>query len=267
MQTPPRSRTMRDNSPLVRECSPQSRCDWKARMLYSRRFLLEVLMHRHIRFVLSATALVLVACEDTNQPPATAPDVVLDQRRGSSGDETGPSPIGAPITVAVDLVAEGLSSPITIVSADDRTGRLFIVDQTGTIHILTRGGVLLPTPFLDVRARMVPLMPDFDERGLLGLAFHPNYRRNGRFFVYYSAPLRAGAPAGFDHTARIAEYRVSANPNLADPTSERVILEVDKPQFNHNGGTLAFGKDRLLYISIGDGGGANDVGLGHVEDW
>ena len=224
-------------------------------------------MHRHIRFVLSATALVLVACEDTNQPAATAPNVAVQQRRGPSGDETGPSPIGAPITVAVDLVAEGLASPITIVSADDRTGRLFIVDQTGTIHILTRGGALLPTPFLDVRARMVPLMPGFDERGLLGLAFHPKYRQNGRFFVYYSAPLRAGAPAGFDHTARIAEYRVSANPNVADPTSERVILEVDKPQFNHNGGTLAFGQDRLLYISIGDGGGANDVGLGHVEDW
>jgi glucose/arabinose dehydrogenase len=223
-------------------------------------------MHHRIRTVLTATALILAACEDADQP-ATAPDAALEERRGSSGDETGPSPIGPPITVAVRLVAEGLASPITIVSADDRTGRLFIVDQTGTIRILTRSGVLLPTPFLDVRARMVPLMAGFDERGLLGLAFHPNYRKNGRFFVYYSAPLRAGAPAGFDHTARIAEYHVSGNPNVADPTSERVILEVDKPQFNHNGGTLAFGNDRLLYISIGDGGGANDVGLGHVEDW
>ena len=164
-------------------------------------------------------------------------------------------------------MAEGLASPITIISAADRTGRLFIVDQTGTIRILTRNGVLLPTPFLDVRARMVPLMPGFDERGLLGLAFHPEYRRNGRFFVYYSAPLQPGAPAGFDHTARIAEYRVSSNPNVADPTSERVILQVHKPQFNHNGGTLAFGADEFLYISIGDGGGGNDVGLGHVEDW
>jgi glucose/arabinose dehydrogenase len=224
-------------------------------------------MHRPIRVALTVTALIAVACEDANQRATTAPDVALHQRRASSGTATGPSPIGAPIAVAVELVAQGLVSPITIISADDRTGRLFIVDQTGTIHILTRSGVLLPTPFLDVRARMVPLMPSFDERGLLGLAFHPNYQRNGRFFVYYSAPLRPGAPAGFDHTARIAEYRVSGNPNVADPASERVILEVDKPQFNHNGGTLAFGKDRLLYISIGDGGGANDVGLGHVEDW
>ena len=124
-------------------------------------------------------------------------------------------------------------------------------------------------PFLDVRARMVALMPDYDERGLLGLAFHPRYAVNGRFFVYYSAPLRAGAPAGYDHTARISEFRVSAaNPNRADPASERVLLEVDKPQFNHNGGTVAFGpRDGYLYISLGDGGGADDVGLGHVEDW
>lgn len=171
------------------------------------------------------------------------------------------------IPVGVRLVAEGLTSPVTIVSAGDHTGRLFIVDQAGQIRILTRKGVLLPTPFLDVRTRMVPLSPTNDERGLLGLAFHPEYRKNGRFFVYYSAPVRATAPAGYNHTARIAEYRVSANRDIADPASERVILEVDKPQANHNGGTVAFGGDGHLYISIGDGGGANDVGLGHVNDW
>ncbi|HEU4748816.1 MAG TPA: PQQ-dependent sugar dehydrogenase [Gemmatimonadaceae bacterium] len=177
------------------------------------------------------------------------------------------SAIEPALTIDVELIAEGLTSPIQIVSADDRTGRLFIIDQAGTIRIVTEEGVLLPTPFLDVTSRLVPLRPNFDERGLLGLAFHPKYAQNGRFFVFYSAPLRPGAPAGYDHTARISEFRVSANPDVADPLSERVILEVDKPQFNHNGGTVAFGKDRNLYISIGDGGGANDVGLGHVEDW
>jgi glucose/arabinose dehydrogenase len=171
--------------------------------------------------------------------------------------------------VGLRLVAEGLTSPVTLVSAGDGSGRRFVVDQVGLIRVLRPDGTLAPEPFLDLRTRIVPLMPEFDERGLLGLAFHPRYASNGRFFVYYSAPLRAGAPVGYDNTARVSEFRVSAaNPNRADPASERIVLEVDDPQFNHNGGTLLFGPDDgYLYISIGDGGGADDVGLGHVEDW
>jgi glucose/arabinose dehydrogenase len=212
-----------------------------------------------IRAGLGAFLVGAAGCQDADtvvSAPAPTPSVVALQ-----------SSMEPPLTIDVKVVAEGLNSPIQVVSADDRTRRLFIIDQSGVIRIVTRRGVLLPTPFLDVTTRMVPLMPGFDERGLLGLAFHPDYRKNGRFFVYYTAPLRAGAPAGYDATARISEFRVSANPNIANPASERVILEVDKPQFNHNGGTLAFGKDGFLYISLGDGGGANDVGLGHVEDW
>jgi glucose/arabinose dehydrogenase len=171
--------------------------------------------------------------------------------------------------VGLRLVADGFTSPVALVQAPDGSGRLFVVDQVGVIRIITAGGNLLPQPFLDLRSRIVPLMPEFDERGVLGLAFHPAYAANGRFFVYYSAPLRPGAPAGYDVTARISEFRVSAaDANRADPASERVLLEVDKPQFNHNGGTLLFGpRDGYLYISLGDGGGADDVGLGHVEDW
>jgi glucose/arabinose dehydrogenase len=213
-----------------------------------------------IRAGLGAILVGAAGCQDADtvvSVPPPVPSVVSLQ-----------SSMEPALTIDVELVAEGLTSPIQIVSADDRTRRLFIIDQAGLIRIVTRQGVLLPTPFLDVRAKLVPLMPGFDERGLLGLAFHPNYRKNGRFFVYYSAPLRPGAPAGYNHTARISEFRVSAaDPNIADPVFERVILEVDKPQFNHNGGTLAFGRDGFLYISLGDGGGANDVGLGHVEDW
>jgi glucose/arabinose dehydrogenase len=172
-------------------------------------------------------------------------------------------------SVGLRQVADGLTSPVALIAPGDGSGRRFIVDQVGVIRILTRGGELLQEPFLDLRGRIVPLMPGFDERGVLGLAFHPGYAGNGRFFVYYSAPLRAGAPAGYDHTARVSEFRVSAsNPNRADPASERIVLEEDKPQFNHNGGTLLFGpSDGHLYISLGDGGGANDEGLGHVEDW
>jgi hypothetical protein len=126
------------------------------------------------------------------------------------------------------------------------------VDQTGVIRVLTADGVVRAEPFLDLRSRIVPLMPEFDERGLLGLAFHPGYASNGRFFVYYSAPLRPGAPAGFDHTAHISEFRVSAaNPNRADPASERIVLQVDKPQFNHNGGHCAVRPERRrsLYLA------------------
>ena len=178
------------------------------------------------------------------------------------------SAVGDPFTVGVRSVATGLTSPVAMVSAGDGTGRMFIVDQIGVIRVLAADGTLLPVPFLDVRPRMVPLRPNFDERGLLGLAFHPEYERNGRLFVYYSAPLRPGAPAGFDHTSHIAEYRVSgAEANLADPASERILMQVDEPQFNHNAGALVFGPDGHLYIALGDGGGAHDTGLGHVEDW
>src|SRR5690606_39274909 len=103
-------------------------------------------------------------------------------------------------------------------------------------RIIDAAGSLLAQPFLDVSAKLVALNPGFDERGLLGLAFHPDYASNGRFFVYYSAPLRAGAPAGFNHTSHVAEFAVSADPNLADPASEQILLQVDQPQANHNAG-------------------------------
>lgn len=188
-------------------------------------------------------------------------------------DEDGPGvldPLGDDErSVALVPVAQGFTSPIALMEAPDQSGRLFVVDQAGTIRVIAANGSLLAEPFLDVRGRMVTLRPNFDERGLLGLAFHPRYATNGRFYVFYNAPLRAGGPAGFDNTITISEFRVSADPNRADPASERVLLRVDKPQFNHNGGTLAFGPDDgYLYISIGDGGGANDNNaLGHVPDW
>jgi glucose/arabinose dehydrogenase len=177
------------------------------------------------------------------------------------------SPMGNPIDVGVEMIADGLTSPVALVPIPDGSGRLAVVDQVGLVRLLMPDGTLRAEPFLDVRDRMVALNPFFDERGLLGLAFHPEYGENGRFFVYYSAPLREGGPAGFNHTSHISEFGVSADPNLADPTSERILLQVDEPQFNHNAGALAFGLDGFLHIALGDGGGANDVGLGHVEDW
>jgi glucose/arabinose dehydrogenase len=180
----------------------------------------------------------------------------------------GPSPIGPPVAIGVKEVATGLVSPLQLVQAPGKHGRRFIVDQVGVIWALNRAGHLLPQPFLDIRSKITPLMPAYDERGLLGLAFHPDFVHNGRFFVFYTAPPRPGAPAGYDNTVTIAQYRATGRQQVhADAASERIILQVDHPQFNHNGGTVAFGPDGYLYISIGDGGGANDVGLGHVEDW
>ena len=170
----------------------------------------------------------------------------------------------------LEMIADNLVSPIGVIPVPDNTGRLFIIDQVGKIWIVNREGTRLSTPFLDISSRLVTLSPGFDERGLLGLAFHPNYRSNGRFFVYYNAPPRSGGPTPtttWNNLSRIAEYRVSSNPNIADMNSERAMIEIDDPQFNHNGGTLVFGPDGYLYISIGDGGGANDVGPGHVADW
>lgn len=169
-----------------------------------------------------------------------------------------------PPPVGLQLIAEGFTSPVGLIPSPDDTGRLFIVDQVGVVKIISPDGKVLPEPFLDLRARMVTLNSAYDERGLLGLAFHPDFKKNGRFFVYYSAPLRPGGPPGWDHTSRVSEFVVSlGNPDRAHPASERIILEVDQPQSNHNGGQIVFGTDGYLYISLGDGGGANDVGLGH----
>lgn len=186
----------------------------------------------------------------------------------SSGVALGqsPGPGTFPTAARLQLVAEGFTSPVALVESPDGTGRLFVVDQAGAIWIVDAQGRRVAQPFLDLRDRMVRLNERYDERGLLGLAFHPRYRDTGRLFVYYSAPRREGAPADWNHTARLSEFRVSAdNPDRADPGSERVLLNVDQPQSNHNGGTLAFGpRDGFLYLSLGDGGARDDAGLGHV---
>ena len=125
-------------------------------------------------------------------------------------------------------------------------------------------------PFIDVSSKMVSLRSQYDERGLLGLAFHPDFRSNGKFYLFYTAKPRPGGPdpkVPWNNLTRISEFKVSSNPNQAELSSERVIFEENHPQANHNGGTIAFGPDGYLYISIGDGGNADDIGPGHVDDW
>jgi glucose/arabinose dehydrogenase len=168
------------------------------------------------------------------------------------------------INISLETVAEGFAAPVAFVSPLDGTGRMFVVDQAGTINVVMPDGSVTQTPFLDLRQQMVELDFPYDERGLLGLAFHPDFSENKRIFVYYSAPLRDGAPAGWDHTSRISEFRIKENnPHSVEPSSEKIIMEIDQPQSNHDGGQLTFGPDGYLYIPLGDGGGANDNGKGH----
>jgi glucose/arabinose dehydrogenase len=203
-------------------------------------------------------------------------------KKNSSYSQTTPPPPPPPPPVvdtpakipALQLIADSMIAPLVILEPADGSKRLFIADETGTIWIIGADGKKLTTPFLDISGRMVALNPSYDERGLLGMAFHPDFKTNGKFYLFYTAPPRAGTPvpgtsgSGWNNLTRISEFKVSAaNANLADLSSERVILEDDHPYINHNGGTLAFGPDGFLYISIGDGGNGDDVGDGHVPDW
>ncbi|MDA2930534.1 PQQ-dependent sugar dehydrogenase [Acidobacteria bacterium AH-259-O06] len=144
-------------------------------------------------------------------------------------------------------VVSGLDRPVYVTHSGDGSGRLFIVEQAGLIFVY-QAGRLFPDPFLDIRAKV----NWGGEKGLLGLAFHPNFESNHRFFINYTRL------DGQQLKTVVAEYRASASdPNLADPT-ERVLLELDQPFANHNGGHLDFGPDGYLYISTGDGGSAAD---------
>ena len=156
--------------------------------------------------------------------------------------------ISTQAAIQLRTVATGLSAPIYATGAGDSSGRLFIVEQAGRIRILV-GSTLVATPFLDIRSRV----RFGGEMGLLGLAFHPRYGENGRFFVNYT---RTGA-AGLETV--IAEYAVSAgNANMAATDSERILLTYSQPFENHNGGMVAFGPDGFLYIASGDGGAGGD---------
>jgi glucose/arabinose dehydrogenase len=174
-------------------------------------------------------------------------------------------------TIELELVAEGLTHPTGFEVAPEDRDRRFVHDQTGQIYV-HEDGELAEEPFLDLADRIVelgsPQLGGYDERGLLGLAFHPDFEENRRFFVRYSAPVRSDTPEEFDHTEVLSEFRATEDLERGAPDSERVVGEIPSPQLNHNAGQIAFGpEDGYLYVTMGDGGGANDVGVGHVDDW
>jgi|KBSMisStaDraftv2_1062788.scaffolds.fasta_scaffold51721_4 glucose/arabinose dehydrogenase len=159
-------------------------------------------------------------------------------------------------------VAGGFSLPLFVTAPKGDTSRIFVVEQGGKIRIIKLPmRTVNSTPFLDISSE-VSLS---GEEGLLGLAFAPDYATSGRFYVDYSAP---GGSFG-QGVSHVAVFRVSSDPDIADPTSERTLLTVDKPQTNHNGGWIGFsprvGDEGNLYIAWGDGGNANDQGPGHIE--
>jgi len=182
--------------------------------------------------------------------------LVLAALRPASGAEA-----AAGSNIALKLIAEGLSAPMALASIPDGSGRLLVAEQSGVISLLDRDGKKSEQPFLDLREKMVALNKGMEERGLLGLALHPQFKSNHKFYVVYSAPLRTNAPPQWDHAERLSEFKTAGvDFSAADLGSERVLLEIDEPDWNHNSGRLAFGPDGFLYMSVGDGGAFNDVG-------
>lgn len=176
----------------------------------------------------------------------------------AAGQSDGGLPDADSVTFA--LVADGFIRPLFLTHAGDGSGRLFVVEQGGRIWILDRAGQRLPVPFLDISNRVSPAANQLDtytERGLLGLAFHPDYARNGFFYINYTDT---------SGTTHITRYSVSADdPNIADPASAQTLLIQSQPFPNHNGGWIGFGPDGYLYISLGDGGAAGDpLGAGQM---
>lgn len=156
-----------------------------------------------------------------------------------------PASAAPEVQLKPELIAQNLSLPVEL-TAPAGDPRLFVVEQTGRIQILT-DGKRAAAPFLDLSGSV----SSGNEQGLLGLAFHPDYASNGRFFVDYTDR---------DGTTRIVAYKVSADPNVADPASATELLSIKQPYANHNGGWIAFGPDGLLYIGMGDGGAGGDPG-------
>ncbi len=193
-----------------------------------------------------------------NQQPASA-QAVNDELSFFTSDESALYPhqqndIDINVT---ELIESGFTRPVHVTHAGDGSGRLFVVEQDGRI-IVVEDGAALNTPFLNIQ-NIVRSSNDTNggnEQGLLGVAFHPDYENNGYFYINYTTEAFDSVTTG---STVVARYSVANNnPNLADPDSALILLTIEQPARNHNGGQLLFGPDGYLYIGVGDGGGSND---------
>ena len=214
-----------------------------------------------LRLLLVGCALMVAACGGDDSPPATAApgngtSTPATANQSPSASVTVPGlatdtptrpPQQFPPDVTFTEIADGFARPTFVTHAGDGSGRLFVLEKEGFIRIVEEGQVL-EEPFLDVREQVTG---SGNEQGLLGLAFHPDYPQDPRFWIAYTA--------SGDGANTLAEYRVSGDPNLADASSGRVVLAIPDPAANHNGGMVAFGPDGYLYLSTGDGGSGQDA--------
>lgn len=194
----------------------------------------------------------------------------------SENQQQGPVYFDAGPTVGLEEVANGeLTAPTSMTSVTvDGTERKFVTDQTGQVFEFGGDGL---AEFFSVRDRMVTLGEfegtyagqdqQYDERGLLGIEFHPEFPNDRRMFLHYSVPRTDDMPEDWDHRERLSEFTVTSDLSGVEEDSETVLMDIPHPQFNHDAGPIGFGPDGYLYFPMGDGGAANDSFYGHVEDW
>lgn len=192
----------------------------------------------------------LAGCGGSSGGPGTPPTTSSTGSPTATVDRPG---------IGTERVAGGFTAPTDVVFPAG-TDRPLVADQPGQVYV---GNAT--DPLFDLSDRLVALRSGPDERGLLGLALHPDFPDDDRLFVRYSAPVRESTPPGYSHTSVLSAFPVDLDQRSVG--DERTVLEIPQPQSNHNAGAIVFGPDGFLYVGVGDGGGAGDVGRGHAEDW